>query len=380
LSGRVKYVQPTVRNGETKTETMQSAFCEAIQLDIKSLVGGYPCIDPNTGRQWDGGVAFAIDRHCGPGCEPSPPPPSTTPSPVPSQPPTPTPTTSPPSFSCNGLTQNGQSGNLTITLGQSVDLDASVSHFGIISSAKVNNIGDRVVNGTDIRRLAQGDHPTAVFQPNQSGIYVFEVNAYDNSQCNYLCSAGSILYKNRVGPNRCVTDANDWDNLGQSCPSNGCIRWLTVTQPDITLTPTPSPRISVTPTSTPRITVTPTSTPRITATPTSTPRISSTPTNTPVPGELTCDFVRIYDSQWNQINDLDLIRRDQVIYLATRGITGGGVNVTKARFRISINGQSGNWLETTQKRQDEFYQSYTIPRGGVYEVEAMVYNPSLGWR
>jgi hypothetical protein len=271
-----------------------------------------------------------------------------------------------------------------------------------------------VVNGTDIQYYGQGVNPSGTFRPTQPGIYAVEVNAYESSQCNYLCSAGKTLYRNSVGSNRCVDDVNDWTNLQQPCPSNNCIFWITVNSISIT----PSPSLSPTPTTS--------KTPRLCnqacndstgyscqtglvclslkdpddvfrthcrnpqcrdsedcqcqVSPTPTPLLSLTPSPTLPPNELVCNLIRLYDQDWNQITNFNGLTKNRQIYLTTVGITNASSGVTKARFKVKINGTEGNWIETTSKHDDNFYLTYTIPSGGVFEIQAMVYSPSLGWR
>jgi len=69
----------------------------------------------------------------------------------------------------------------------------------------------------------------------------------------------------------------------------------------------------------------------------------------------------------------------QNLYLVTLGDTNEAQGITKARFRVNIDGQTGGWKESAQKRGDEFYLPYIIAQAGTYEVEAMVYNPIRGW-
>jgi hypothetical protein len=66
----------------------------------------------------------------------------------------------------------------------------------------------------------------------------------------------------------------------------------------------------------------------------------------------------------------------QTVYFASGWTTNDPAGITKARFRI----KSGAWQETTTKHNELFYIQYTIPQAGAYKVEAMVYNPTLGWR
>jgi hypothetical protein len=132
---------------------------------------------------------------------------------------------------CSGLTLNGQAGNITAVVGATVNLASTVSNYGLISSAKVIAIGDRVADprfATSIVRYPAGANPVGTFVPTEPGVYVFEVNAYDSSACNYLCSAGATLYKSSTA-NQCLT-SGIWSSVG-NCSATGCIRYVTVTAP-----------------------------------------------------------------------------------------------------------------------------------------------------
>jgi len=83
----------------------------------------------------------------------------------------------------------------------------------------------------------------------------------------------------------------------------------------------------------------------------------------------------MYDSNWKVVTDYTDLEVGQKVYLTTTGSTDHPQGVTKARFRIN----GGAWQETTKQKDDKFYIEYPIPTAGSYEVEAMVYNPELGW-
>lgn len=156
--------------------------------------------------------------------------------------PTPTPAITKPS--CSGLTLNGKASNVTVNVGTTVRLASTVSNYGLISSAKVTAIGNRVWDGQNIVRYPSGTGSlSGVFAATQPGIYAIETNAYDNSSCNYLCSGGGIFYQNSIGPNRCVVSHSEWENIG-SCTNTGCVRYITV---NATSTPTPT-KVPPTPT------------------------------------------------------------------------------------------------------------------------------------
>ncbi len=107
------------------------------------------------------------------------------------------------------------------------------------------------------------------------------------------------------------------------------------------------------------------------------PPPTSTPTPTPTPiYTCECSEVKMYDSNWRQITDFSQLRRGQQVYLTVSGTTDHPAGLTRGRIRIN----RGQWQETTQRHNGEFYITFTIPDYGDYEVEGQVYNPALGWR
>lgn len=100
----------------------------------------------------------------------------------------------------------------------------------------------------------------------------------------------------------------------------------------------------------------------------------TSPTPTPT-SAMSCTLIKAYDLAWNQITDLTTLTSGQAIYLANAGTTTDAAGITMTRFRIN----GGTWQETTTKHGSEFYIPYTIPAAGTFQVESMVYNPTLGW-
>jgi len=107
-----------------------------------------------------------------------------------------------------------------------------------------------------------------------------------------------------------------------------------------------------------------------------------TPTPTlPLPPIYTaqCESCQGYDNNWNLITNLSTLTVGQTVYFATQGSTTHPQSITKARFRITVNGVANPWQETTNKRDNEFYIQHTIPSSGSFKIESMVFNPDLGW-
>jgi hypothetical protein len=130
-----------------------------------------------------------------------------------------------------------------------------------------------------------------------------------------------------------------------------------------------------TPTPTPTLTPTPT----ISVTPTPTSILTITPTVTPPFDPNRCLAIFVYDDTWNKITGLSTLKAGQKIYFTVLGTSDNVQGITKARFRFNLGSAVGSWQETIDKRGNEFYLSYTIPFSGSYTVEAMVFNPELGW-
>ena len=112
---------------------------------------------------------------------------------------------------------------------------------------------------------------------------------------------------------------------------------------------------------------------------TSTPPISPPPSPTPsVPlGDAYCLYCHTYDQNWQQITNLDDLVIDENIYFAVMGFG----QITKGRFRVTIDGTVGDWQESDQKNDnDEFYIPYTVHQAGTHHVKCEVYSPNSGWR
>lgn len=169
-------------------------------------------------------------------------------------------TPTPASFSCQSLTLNNQTGNITVNPGETVNVKGQVSHYGLIACGETTSLTGRVGNSPDINIITRGvSSLTGSFTPTKTGIYVCEINAYESDDCQYHCSAGGILYLNSnnvPGPSDCAGDPNRFTPIGH-CTSNSCIRYITVgniTPPQSTPTPritAPPPTIILTPTPNP---------------------------------------------------------------------------------------------------------------------------------
>lgn len=92
--------------------------------------------------------------------------------------------------------------------------------------------------------------------------------------------------------------------------------------------------------------------------------------------ELGCDLVRAYDSNWKEIIDFADISVGDTVRLLVEGLTNEPQGITNAKFRVN----GGAWQDPTGKKWGYFYLEYEISRADGYTIEAMVYNPALGWR
>jgi len=91
---------------------------------------------------------------------------------------------------------------------------------------------------------------------------------------------------------------------------------------------------------------------------------------------LECKDIRAYNQNWEEITDLSTIFVGDTVYFLVEGLCDDPQGITDARFRIN----GGAWQEPTAKKWDYFYLEYEIPNTDIYKVEAMIYNPALGWR
>ena len=133
--------------------------------------------------------------------------------------------------------------------------------------------------------------------------------------------------------------------------------------------------------------------PTPTPTPTSTPTSTPTPTPTPI---LVCQNLKAYNNEWEEIVDLNSISIGDTVYFLVEGFSDDeSQGVAKARFRINEgvsedwcqgvgNSIEDDWCETTNTQiigdNEYYYSAYEVSSAGTYTVEAMVYNPEVGWR
>ena len=325
--------------------------CQVIQLDLRGcntervevVIDGKKRKYPG----WHGGTAFIVAYN--PEC------PTPSPTATPTLTPTPTPVPSCREFSLTGGEDSNGDGIPEYIPGQSnMGIRFKTENAGLrdYRMRKQNDDGSwgewtRVRNG-----LALGDGRFPFTAPTEPGRYEIGVNVFnagcDNSTCNsggctLVCSVDNHLYR--------VTDCNygGFDGQPQGNCQNECRQQFDVVAQGVSPSPRPSP----------------------------------SPSPTPAPGTLTCQYCHVYNENWEEISpeELPLLEIGQKIYFATTGNTDDPQGITKARFRITVNGEEGEWQETTQQNDNgEFYISYTIPETGSYKVEAMVYNPNLGWQ
>lgn len=111
---------------------------------------------------------------------------------------------------------------------------------------------------------------------------------------------------------------------------------------------------------------------QVEVTPTPTPTGIITPT--PEYG-LNCQQLKAYDQEWQE-KDLSELEVGETVSFLVGGLCDELQGITDARFRIN----DDEWLEPTGQKEGNFYLEYEIKEAGDYQVEAMVYNPVLGWR
>lgn len=101
------------------------------------------------------------------------------------------------------------------------------------------------------------------------------------------------------------------------------------------------------------------------------------PSPTPTPSLLLeCKKLKAYDENWEEISDLSLVSPGDKVYFSVEGLCDEPQGITQARLRVN----EGEWLEPTGQKEGDFYFEYEITSEGHYKVEAMVYNPTIGWR
>ncbi len=91
---------------------------------------------------------------------------------------------------------------------------------------------------------------------------------------------------------------------------------------------------------------------------------------------LSCTSLAAFNEDWQPITNLNTISVGETIYFAVAGGCEEPQGITDARFRFN----AGSWQIPTGKKSGKFYVQYEVPSSGSYTVEAMVKNPSLGWR
>jgi hypothetical protein len=205
---------------------------------------------------------------------------------------------------------------------------------------------------------------------------------YYTGPCELNCFSDCSI-TNGVDPCPKIFDGGTEVQLECNPSSGVCVNPACPGRDNCSCPPSPTPTATGTLIPTPTTTNTPT--PTSTSTPTPTPTGTLTPSPTPV-SEPECEFCRVYDEDWNEIDDLTTLTLGQTVYFATNGSTGSPLGITKARFRIRNGAESAwcssssdrivdNWCETTNWREDVgYFVTYTISASGTYTVGSMVYN------
>jgi len=165
------------------------------------------------------------------------PPPAPTDTPTGTPIPTPTPTLFTGTPFCNSLKANGQTkddGPVTVTQGEKIIVEISVSNFGIACVAPVDTIGQRCAEAPLEQRHfleGHGDFEIQLGTTNSDlalppGTYVIDLNSYESDDCYQLCSAGSMIYQNSCAPGHCL-EGSCFSATDQKCQS-GCVQWFTI--------------------------------------------------------------------------------------------------------------------------------------------------------
>jgi len=154
----------------------------------------------------------------------------------------------------NGGVYNSSSNRLAVKKGNTITISSSISDYGIVRWA--NLVGSQTkCHQSDCKNLGSGFSESFEYSLDTSslepGLYVFETNAYDSSECKYMCSSGTEFYKN-YNPGYC-TEGHDFKQTGKC--NNGCIGYILIVTEDVTTTTT-TPLVPTIPTTTIKTTTT----------------------------------------------------------------------------------------------------------------------------
>ncbi len=122
----------------------------------------------------------------------------------------------------------------------------------------------------------------------------------------------------------------------------------------------------------------------------SNPPGTTPPQTTPPIFSSQCIATQTLDSDFAVITDLSTLKVGQTVSFATHGSTNDPGGITMARFKINgtadaswCNGTGntivGGWCQTTNTHGTNFTMQYTIPNTGAFNIQSMVFNPTLGW-
>lgn len=274
--------------------------------------------------------------------------------------------------SCSSLTLSRNA----ITLGQSVTVGANFVSYGFLRSGVcASETNCRVSESVSPATLAQGSSPLSYsWTPTQPGKYVLEINAFESTNCSYLCGAGAVWYRNALTSGGCETGGH-WTQVGEC--SNTCLKYLVV-NPAPTLTPTVTPRATNTPTpsstpmATPRATNTPTPTRQPSITPSLTPTAALTPsvTLTPSPTPTGTIFLVCTDLRMEKVgggNLSSLKAGDWVRFTVYFSGTASDVGL-----RIKRGGSVLKIAQAGVSKTGSWVYEYQVTSAGQYEATAFV--------
>jgi len=135
---------------------------------------------------------------------------------------------------CSYLRINGLDDQIVyVNKGDVIKIETKVSDYGII------RYGGFLGNPRNLPRCSSSDNCKDLAVLDERGVtvyyeiqedkeyvfYTFETNAYDSSECNYLCSPSGDLYKNN-NPGYCNVGSS-FTPVG-SCVSNSCIKYISI--------------------------------------------------------------------------------------------------------------------------------------------------------
>mgnify|MGYP001431525264 FL=1 len=196
------------------------------------------------------------------------------------------------------------------------------------------------------------------------------------------CDAGLSCIQVDFAHKECINPSCDYNRQTDTCKCSIPPSPTTTSSPTRTLTPLPTTTLTPSPT----ITLTPT------------PTITTVPT--PTGSYCICAQAKVYDENWNYLEDLKKIEAGKTYHFTVFGRASSG-DLYPGRARFRINGAAdnswclgtprtvvNNWCEVNGEGRHvghtgnpEYFVDFKIPEtGGTFTIQTEVYCPSGGWK